>query len=106
RTAGVEERLITGKETSDYEKYLAWADTVPKTLGNPLYHWTHLELRRPFGITNTLLDPQSADAIWEHCNAKLATPEFSARGIMRQMNVRMVGTTDDPIDDLRYHRQI
>ena len=106
RTAGVEESLITGKEASDYEKYLAWADTVPKTLGNPLYHWTHLELRRPFGITNTLLDPQSADAIWEHCNAKLATPEFSARGIMRQMNVRMVGTTDDPIDDLRYHRQI
>ncbi|EHD21865.1 MULTISPECIES: glucuronate isomerase [Brenneria] len=106
RAAGVDESLITGNATSDYDKYLAWAATVPKTLGNPLYHWTHLELRRPFGISGTLFGPQSAKAIWDRCAQLLATPEFSARGIMRQMKVRMVGTTDDPIDSLQYHRQI
>ncbi|EHC62119.1 Uronate isomerase, partial [Salmonella enterica subsp. enterica serovar Minnesota str. A4-603] len=88
RSAGVDESLITGKETSDYEKYMAWANTVPKTLGNPLYHWTHLELRRPFGITGTLFGPDTAESIWTQCNEKLATPAFSARrGIMQQMNV-------------------
>ncbi|MBM7343970.1 glucuronate isomerase [Pantoea coffeiphila] len=106
RAAGVDESLITGSESSDYEKYLAWANTVPRTLGNPLYHWTHLELRRPFGIRDTLFGPDTAQAIWQQCNQQLATPEFSARGIMRQMNVQMVGTTDDPIDSLVYHRQI
>lgn len=106
RAAGVAEALITGNATSDYEKYLAWANTVPMTLGNPLYHWTHLELRRPFGITDTLFGPQTADRIWHQCNERLAEPAFSARGIMRQMNVRMVGTTDDPVDSLEYHRQI
>ena len=106
RCAGVDESLITGKQTSDWEKYLAWADTVPKTLGNPLYHWTHLELRRPFGITGQLFDPKTAEAIWNQCNDKLATAEFSARGIMRQMKVHMVGTTDDPVDSLEYHQQI
>jgi len=106
RAAGVSEALITGKNSTDYEKYLAWAHTVPKTLGNPLYHWTHLELRRPFGITDTLLGPDTAKAIWDSCREKLATPEFSVRGIMRQMNVRMVGTTDDPVDSLASHRQI
>ncbi|MFJ5158698.1 glucuronate isomerase [Pantoea sp. NPDC088449] len=106
RAAGIDESLITGKHTSDYDKYLAWAHTVPKTLGNPLYHWTHLELRRPFGITDTLFGPDTAPDIWHRCAEKLALPEFSARGIMRQMKVRMVGTTDDPVDSLRYHRQI
>jgi len=106
RAVGVEEALITGKNTADYDKYLAWANTVPKTLGNPLYHWTHLELRRPFGISNTLFGPDSAERIWQQCNEQLATPAFSARGIMQQMNVRFVGTTDDPIDSLEYHRQI
>jgi glucuronate isomerase len=106
RAAGVDESLITGHRTSDYDKYLAWAHTVPKTLGNPLYHWTHLELRRPFGITGTLFGPDTAPGIWTRCAEQLATPEFSARGIMRQMKVRMVGTTDDPIDSLQYHRQI
>ena len=70
RTAGVEERLITGNATN-YEKYLAWAKTVPLCIGNPLYHWTHLELRRPFGITNTLFNPQTADKIWQQCNEML-----------------------------------
>ena len=105
RAAGVDESLITG-QASDYDKYLAWANTVPKTLGNPLYHWTHLELRRPFGITNTLFSAQTAEPIWQRGNELLATPEFSARGIMQQMNVKMVGTTDDPIDSLEHHRAI
>jgi glucuronate isomerase len=72
--------------------------TVPHTIGNPLYHWTHLELRRPFGITGKLLSPSTADEIWNQCNDLLAQDNFSARGIMKQMNVKMVGTTDDPID--------
>ncbi|MGS9059039.1 glucuronate isomerase, partial [Salmonella enterica subsp. enterica serovar Infantis] len=76
------------------------------TLGNPLYHWKHLELRRPFGITGTLFGPDNAESIWKQCNEKLSKPAFSARGIMQQMNVRMVGTTEDPIDSLEYHRQI
>ncbi|CAK9886647.1 MAG: Uronate isomerase [Candidatus Erwinia impunctatus] len=106
RAAGIAEALNTGKESSDYDKYQAWAKTIPLTLGNPLYHWTHLELRRPFGITGRLFGPESAEAIWHLANEKLAQPEFSARGIMQQMNVRMVGTTDDPTDTLDYHRQI
>ncbi|MDF5447097.1 glucuronate isomerase, partial [Vibrio parahaemolyticus] len=105
RSAGIEERLITG-DASDYDKYMAWAKTVPQTLGNPLYHWTHLELRRPFGITNTLLSPDTAEQIWHQCNERLATPEFTARGIMQQMNVVMAGTTDDPIDSLEHHKAI
>lgn len=105
RTAGVEERLITGNATN-YEKYLAWAKTVPLCIGNPLYHWTHLELRRPFGITNTLFNPQTADKIWQQCNEMLQDSRFSARGIMQQMNVKLVGTTDDPLDSLQYHQDI
>jgi glucuronate isomerase len=103
RAAGVDEKYITGN-ASDWEKFQAWAETVPKTLRNPLYHWTHLELKRPFGITKQL-SPDTAKEIWNECNAKLQTPEFSARGIMKQMNVELVCTTDDPIDDLRWHKQ-
>lgn len=105
RANGVAESLITG-EASDREKFDAWARTVPDTLGNPLYHWTHLELRRPFGITNTLLSPDTAEQIWQQCNELLAQDEFSARGILTQMNVKMVGTTDDPVDDLNHHRRL
>lgn len=105
RTAGVDEQLITGN-ADDYDKYLAWAAVVPKTLGNPIYHWTHLELRRPFGIENIQFGPQNAEKIWHQANELLATPEFSARGIMQQMNVKMVGTTDDPIDSLVHHQAI
>lgn len=105
RTAGIDEKFITG-DASDYEKYLTWAKVVPLTLGNPIYHWTHLELKRPFGIKNILLNEKTADKIWEEANAKLATVEFSTRGILTQMNVRTVGTTDDPIDSLEYHKQI
>ncbi|MGF1702130.1 glucuronate isomerase [Photobacterium makurazakiensis] len=106
RSAGIQESLITGKDSSDYEKYLAWAKTVPQTIGNPLYHWSHLELRRPFGITGKLFGPETAEGIWHECNEMLATPEFSARGIMKQMNVVMAGTTDDPIHTLEHHKAI
>ncbi|WP_108652734.1 glucuronate isomerase [Dongshaea marina] len=105
RSAGIDEQLITGN-SSDKAKYDAWARTVPQCIGNPLYHWTHLELKRPFGIRDTLFGPQTADLIWQQCNEMLQTPEFSARGIISQMNVRMIGTTDDPIDSLQYHRMI
>jgi glucuronate isomerase len=106
RSAGIPEALITGKETSYFDKYMAWAKTVPKTLGNPLYHWTHLELRRPFAITGKLFSPETAEGIWHECNEMLASPEFSARGIMKKMNVVMAGTTDDPIHSLEHHKAI
>ena len=105
RANGVPEAFCTG-DASDREKFNAWARTVPHTIGNPLYHWTHLELRRPFGITDTLLSEKTADAIWDRCNALLAQDDFTARGIMQQMNVKMVGTTDDPLDDLQHHRAL
>ena len=104
RTSGVDERFVTGN-ASDWEKFLKWAETVPKTLRNPLYHWTHLELKRPFGISDRLLDATTAKSIWDECNRKLATPQFSTQGILKQMNVEVVCTTDDPIDSLEYHEQ-
>lgn len=102
RANGVAERYCTGDAT-DFEKFESWAATVPACLRNPLYHWTHLELNRPFGI-GSLLDSGSAKAIWEECNRKLAEPEFSAPGILGQMGVEVVCTTDDPVDDLRHHQ--
>ena len=105
RAAGVDERFITG-DAPDREKFQKWAETIPLTLRNPLYHWSHLELKRPLGITDRLLGPDTAEGIWNECNAKLALPEFSARGIMRQMNVQLVCTTDDPTDSLEHHRAI
>jgi len=104
RTNGVEERFCTGN-ASDWEKFQAWAATVPHCLRNPLYHWTHMELKKPFGITK-LLSPDSAKKIYDNCSELLKMPKFSTRGIMRQMNVALVCTTDDPIDDLRHHRKI
>ena len=104
RTCGVEERCITGN-VSDWEKYEQWAETVPKTLRNPLYHWTHLELKRPFGISDRLLNAATAKGIWDECNEKLRTAEFSTQGILRQMNVEIVCSTDDPVDSLEYHKQ-
>jgi glucuronate isomerase len=105
RAAGVPERFCTG-DASDWEKFEKWAETVPKTLRNPLYHWTHLEMKRPFGISDRLLGPETARSIWDECNAKLAQDDFSARGIMRKMNVVLVCTTDDPTDSLRHHAAI
>lgn len=79
---------------------------MPHTIGNPLYVWTHLELRRPFGITGKLLSPATADEIWDQTNDLLAQDRFTTRGIMQQMNVKMAGTTDDPIDSLEHHKTI
>jgi Glucuronate isomerase len=102
RTCGVKEQFITGN-ASDWEKFEMWARTVPKTIRNPLYHWTHLELKRPFGISDKLLNEKTAKSIWEKCNAKLATPGFTTQGIAKRMNVEIICTTDDPIDSLEYH---
>ena len=101
---GVDDKYIRG-DGSDYEKFCAYARIMPRLLGNPLYHWTHLELQRVFGIYEPLSE-KTADMIWEKANAMLATPEFSARNIIKKFGVKLVCTTDDPIDDLRYHRQI
>lgn len=103
RANGVAERLCTGK-ASDWEKFEAWAHTVPRTLRNPLYHWTHLELAFPFGIRDRLLGPDTARGIYEACNERLAHPEFSARGLLKQYDVRVVCTTDDPTDSLEHHQ--
>jgi len=104
RTNGVDERFCTG-DASDWEKFEKWAETVPQTLRNPLYHWTHLELKKFFGI-NEVLSPKNARHIYDACNAKLQTPEYSCRGIIRMANVHTICTTDDPIDNLQYHQQI
>jgi glucuronate isomerase len=102
RACGVHERFITG-DASDWEKFEMWARTVPKMIRNPLYHWTHLELKRPFGISDKLLNEKTAKLIWEECNAKLATHGFTTQSIAKRMNVEVICTTDDPIDSLEYH---
>jgi glucuronate isomerase len=104
RANGVDEHYCTG-DASPWEKFQAWAATVPHTLRNPLYHWTHLELNRYFGIDD-LLNEQSAARIWKEANEKLQTPELSAHGILKRFNVTTVCTTDDPTDDLKYHQAI
>jgi glucuronate isomerase len=102
RTNGIDERFCTGKDTSDWEKFEKWAETVPYTMRNPLYHWTHLELKTAFGVTK-LLKPETAREIYDECTAKLRTPGFSARGLMKHYKVEVVCTTDDPVDSLEYH---
>ncbi len=102
RANGVAEKFVTGN-ASPKEKFLAWAKTVPQTLRNPLYHWTHIELQRYFGITD-LLDEDSAGKIWKKANDKLATPALTTQGILKKFKVKVVCTTDDPVDDLKYHR--
>ncbi|MBW1993476.1 MAG: glucuronate isomerase, partial [Deltaproteobacteria bacterium] len=105
RANGIDERLITG-DAGDFEKFRAWTATVPKTLRNPLFHWTHMELKTPFGITGILLNPNTAKEIYDKCNEMLKQDDFSARAILKKLNVKVVCTTDDPTDDLSYHRQI
>ncbi len=102
RTNGIAEKYCTGKETSDWEKFEQWASTVPYTMRNPLYHWTHLELKSAFGV-DKLLNPNTAKEIYDECTAKLRTPEYSARGLMKKFRVEVVCTTDDPIDNLEHH---
>jgi glucuronate isomerase len=105
RTNGVPERYITG-EATDWKKFEKWAQTVPSCLRNPLYHWTHLELKHPFGIRDRLLGPDTAREIYDDCSEKLKTPEFSVRNIMRKMNVKLVCTTEGPLDSLEHHKKI
>ena len=104
RSNGVEEQFITG-DADDFEKFMAWAETVPYTIGNPLYHWTHLELKRYFGIDEVLC-PETAESIWNRCNELLQTNGFSVRGLIQRSNVEIVCTTDDPADDLCHQKQI
>lgn len=104
RSNGVSEDFITGAQ-SDYDKFIAFAKSIPYTIGNPMYHWTHLELKRYFGI-DAVLSEKNADEIWNQCNALLATDAFRAKALITRSNVGVICTTDDPIDDLFYHQQI
>jgi glucuronate isomerase len=104
RANGTAERYCTG-DASPFEKFRAWAKTLPSTLRNPIYHWTSLELKRYFGI-DELLNERTAKAIWEKANALLNTPDFSARGILKKFQVRVVCTTDDPSDELGHHQRV
>ncbi len=103
RSNGVDERYCTGSDTTDWEKFEKWAETVPYTMRNPLYHWTHLELKTAFGI-DKILKPSTAREIFDECNEKLAQPEYTARGFMRRYGVECVCTTDDPVDTLEHHK--
>ena len=104
RANGVPEALVTG-DGDPYQKFLAWADTVEKSMGNPLYHWTHLELQRYFGIT-TPLSSATADAIYREANSQLQKPDFSVRNLLRRQKVEVLCTTDDPADSLKWHRKL
>lgn len=104
RAAGVEEKYITG-DASDYDKFVKWADVCGRAIGNPLYHWSHLELKKYFGYEGTL-SKDTADEVWNLCNEKLQSEDMSALGIIEASNVEVICTTDDPADDLKYHKQI
>ncbi len=104
RANGIEEKYITG-DASDYDKFSKWAETVPYTLRNPLYHWTHLELKRYFGIEE-LLNPSTSKKIYEACSAMLNTEDFAVRNILLRFRVEVVCTTDDPADSLEHHKKI
>ncbi len=105
RANGVSEDYLTGGKHTAWETFEKWAETVPYTMKNPLYHWTHMELSRVFGI-DKLLSPKTAREIFEECNAKLATEEFRGQALIKKFNVQVVCTTDDPADDLRWHKMI
>lgn len=104
RSNGIEEDFITGSQ-SDFDKFMKWAQTVPEAIGNPVYHWTHLELQRYFKIEETL-SPKTAEMIWNECNAKIASGEITARSLIKNSNVKVICTTDDPLDSLEYHKAI
>ena len=105
RANGVVEEYITLRKRNAWEVFEKWAETVPYTMRNPLYHWTHLELKRVFGI-DKILSPATAREIFEECNAKLATPEYRGQALIRRFGVEAICTTDDPADDLRWHKEI
>ncbi|MCJ7845585.1 MAG: glucuronate isomerase [Blautia sp.] len=104
RSNGVEERYITG-DAPDREKFQKWADTLEKAIGNPLFHWSHLELQRYFGYTG-VLNGDTAEEVWNLCNAKLQEASMSARNLILQSNVTLICTTDDPADDLKWHKML
>ena len=104
RSNGVPENEITG-DADDRTKFQRFAEMLPRAIGNPMYHWTHLELKRYFGYDG-VLNGDTAEEVWNLCNAKLQEPSMSAQSLVKASNVALIGTTDDPIDDLRYHRQI
>ncbi|MEG0863234.1 MAG: glucuronate isomerase [Clostridia bacterium] len=104
RFAGVPEELITGN-ASDYDKFVKWAEVIGKAIGNPLYHWSHLELRRFFGYHGTL-SAKTADEVWALCNEKLQSSDYSVRELIRMSNVETICSTDDPIDDLQWHQKL
>ena len=104
RSNGIDEKYITG-DASDREKFQKWAETLKKAIGNPLYHWSHLELQRYFGY-NGVLNGETAEEVWNLCNAKLAEDSMSVRNIIRQSNVKVICTTDDPVDSLEWHKKI
>lgn len=106
RSNGIDERFCTGKDTTDWEKFEKWAETVPYTFRNPLYHWTHLELKTAFGIEETL-NPENAKEIYDKCNDMIKNdPKFCPRGMMEHYNVEIVCTTDDPADSLEWHKVV
>ena len=109
RAAGVDEKLITGhlnsKDVNDYDRYLAFVKTLQLCPGNPLYHWSHLELARYFGITQPLTE-ENAREVWDKCNELLAKPEYGPRGLLEKLGVRELCTTDDPLDSLEWHEKI
>jgi len=104
RANGIDEKYITG-DVSDFEKFLKWAETVPYAMRNPLYHWTHMELKKPFGV-NKLLSSQTARGIYDQCNEMLQSSEFTAQALLNKFNVEIVCTTDSPLDDLAYHKKL
>lgn len=104
RSNGVEEKYITGN-ASDREKFQKWAETLSKAIGNPLYHWTHLELRKYFGYQG-VLNGDTAEEVWNLCNEKLQSGKFNVRDIIEMSNVKVICTTDDPVDSLEYHKQL
>ncbi len=105
RANSIPEKLITG-DADDFEKFTAWAATVPMTLRNPIFHWAHMELKRPFGISNILLNPETARQIYDKCSEMLQSEEFSARNILKMMNVKVICTTNDPVEHLENHIMI
>ena len=104
RSNGVAEKYVTG-DGSDREKFQAWAETMPKLIGNPLYHWSHLELRRYFGYEG-YLNGDTAEEVWNLCNAKLQEDSMTVRNLIKQSGVTLICTTDDPVDTLEWHQKI
>jgi len=104
RSNGIDEKYITG-DADDKEKFFKWCETIPHCIGNPLYHWTHLELKRYFGI-DCILSPETAEYVWNKCNELLQRDDFTVREIIKKSNVKLICTTDDPVDSLEYHKAI